>query len=558
MRRLTMEKRPWQRHYDYNVPTTIRYPRIPAHDLLQLPTNSFPDKPALNFYGTEMTYWELRQRVISMANALLPLGVKKGDRVGIHLPNCPQYVIAYYAVMSLGAIVVNLNPMYTAEELKAIAGNTGITTLFTFDMILQNIRELCKGVDIPRVIVTKVTDFISGMPQSTPKELELEEGWHHFSLLMENSPSTKPTRVQVVPEDPALIQFTGGTTGVPKGAVLTHANLVAATLQCSLWGSATMTYIPPERRTVLSVLPYFHVYGTIVALSWAIFNCATQIVVPRFEIDELMGLLANFENISFFPAVPTMINAVISHPRAEELELSKKLGLLNSGGGPMPVELIDQAKDMGIQYSEGWGMSETTSLGIANPILGLKKEGGIGIPFPDTDVRLVDVEDGVEEVPQGERGEIIIKSPLLMKEYWNNPEETAGQLKDGWLYTGDIAYRDDDDYFFIVDRKKDMIIAGGYNIYPREIDEVLYQHPKIADAVAVGIPDEYRGETVKAYVVPKNGETITEKEVIEFCKDKLAAYKRPKIIEIRNELPKSIVGKILRKVLREEEISKKK
>ncbi len=224
----------------------------------------------------------------------------------------------------------------------------------------------------------------------------------------------------------------------------------------------------------------------------------------------------------------------------------------------MPVELIDQARDMGIQYSEGWGMSETTSLGIANPILGLKKEGGIGIPFPDTDVRLVDVEDGVEEVPQGERGEIIIKSPLLMKEYWNNPEETAGQLKDGWLHTGDIAYRDEDDYFFIVDRKKDMIIAGGYNIYPREIDEVLYQHPKIADAVAVGIPDEYRGETVKAYVVPKNGETITEKEIVEFCKDKLAAYKRPKIVEIRNELPKSMVGKILRKVLREEEIAKKK
>ena len=292
-------------------------------------------------------------------------------------------------------------------------------------------------------------------------------------------------------------------------------------------------------------------------LNWGMFNCATQILVPRFELDEFMGLLAGFERITFFPAVPTMINAVINHPRVAELELGKKLGLFNSGGGPLPTELIDQTQDMGINYGEGWGMSETTSLGIANPLLGMSKAGSIGIPFPDTDVRVVDIEGGEEDVPRGEPGELIIRSPLIMREYWNNPEETAGQMKDGWLYTGDIVVQDEDDYFAIVDRKKDMIIAGGYNVYPREIDEVLYQHPGIAEAVAVGIADEYRGETVKAFVVAKEGESLTEAEIIGFCREKLAAYKAPKLVEFRSELPKSAVGKILRKVLRDEEAAKK-
>ena len=553
-----MDNRPWQRHYDFDVPTTIRYPQVPAHNLLQVSVNAYPDKPALNFFGTETTFWQLREQILRMANALGGLGVQKGDRVGLHLPTCPQYVIAYHATLFLGAIVVNLNPMYTAEELKGLARNTGVTTLITFDMVLDTIRSVCQEVEIPRVVVSKITDYIDGFGQSTPKELELEEGWEHFSLLLENCTDKRVPRVEIVPTDPALIQFTGGTTGIPKGAVLTHANVVAATLQVSVWGGMTTKLTPPERRSVLSVLPYFHVYGTIVAMSWALFNTATQILVPRFELDEFMGILEKAEEITFFPSVPTMINAIINHPKAPELNLYRKLGLLNSGAAPMPVELIDQITDMGIFYGEGWGMSETTSLGISNPILGLSKVGGIGIPWPDTDVRLVDVEEGKEDVPQGEPGEILIKSPLVMKEYWNNPEETAGQLKDGWLYTGDIAVRDKDDYFFIVDRKKDMIIAGGYNVYPREIDETLYEHPKIQDAVTIGIPDEYRGETVKSFVVPKEGEVLTEEEVIDFCKDRLAPYKRPKFVEFRESLPKSAVGKILRKELRAEEAAKKK
>lgn len=552
-----METKPWHRHYDYNVPTTIRYPRVPAQDILQISAGTNPDKAALNFYGTEMTFWELRQQALRMANALGAIGVQKGERVGLHLPNCPQYVIAYLATLYLGAIAVNLNAMYTADELKPMIKTTGMTTLVTFDIVLPAIRTVCQEVDIPRIVVTKVTDYITGMGVSTPKDLELEEGWHHFSTLMDNSSDTRVPRVEIAQDDPALIQFTGGTTGIPKGAVLTHANIVAATLQCSLWSGAT-ALIPPERRSVLAVIPYFHVYGNIVAMNWAMANCATQILVPRFDFDELMGLLANFEEITFFPTVPTLITVLINHPKATELNLGKKLGLLNSGAAPMPVELIQQVQDMGIFFSEGYGLTESTSLGISNPVLGLKKVGSIGVPFPDNDVRLVDVDKGVEDVPRGEPGEIIMKGPLIMKEYWNNPEETANQLRDGWLYTGDIATEDEEGYMFIVDRKKDMIIAGGFNIYPREIDEVLYQHPKVMDAVAVGIPHEYRGETIKAYVVLKPGQTATEDEIMDFCKQKLAAYKTPKLVEFRDALPKSIIGKVLRKALREEEEKKQK
>jgi long-chain acyl-CoA synthetase len=552
-----MEERPWHRHYDYNVPTTVRIPRLLVHELFNIPANAFADKAALNFYGTEITFLEMRNLYIRFANALGALGVRKGERVGIHLPNCPQYLIAYYAVLSLGAIVVNLNPMYTAEELKLIATVTDMTTLITFDMVLPSIRTLYQEIEIPRVIVTQVTDFMKGVNVSTAASLDLEKGWHHFSTLIAGCTNTKRPRVQINPAEPAIIQFTGGTTGIPKGAVLTHANVVTGAFQSSIWGS-TIHLVSYERRTVIAMLPYFHAYGNIVVLNWAAFNCATQIQMPRFQIDEMMDLLANFNEVTFFPTVPTLINALVNHPKAIELNLAKKIKLLNSGAAPMPVELIDQIRDMGIFFSEGYGLAESTSLGISNPILGLKKVGSIGIPFPDNDVRLVDIEDGKKEVPQGEPGEIIMKGPLIMQGYWNNPEETAGQLKDGWLYTGDIAVRDEDGYIFIVDRKKDMIIAGGFNIYPREIDEVLFQHAKVQEAVCVGIADSYRGETVKAYVVLKPGQQATEEEIISFCRQKLAAYKVPKMVEFREALPKSAIGKILRKILRQEEMAKKK
>ncbi len=541
-----MNSRPWQRHYDWDVPTTLRYPRIPVANLLSIPASSYPDKPALIFHENEITFYELRRETFRLANALEEIGVRKGDRVGLQLPTCPQYVIGYYAILSLGAIVTNMNPLYTVHELKYMVEETGVTTIISSEFNIEKVSALCEQSDVQRVVITGSMDFAK---PGEPAKLDLPEGWHHFSALLDGCSNTRRPRVDIAPEDPAQIQFTGGTTGVPKGATLTHANVVAASLQVSHWGISG----PVETRSVLVVLPYYHIYANICCMAWGIVSSATQILVERFEIDSLMDLLARFDRIDFFPAVPTMITAVLNHPRAEELKLDKKLSLLNSGGGPMPVELIDRVEGLGINYGEGWGMSETTSLGIANPLVGMSKVGSIGIPWPDTDVKIVDLVNGTEEMPIGEPGELIIKSPLVMKEYWGDPEKTADQLRDGWLFTGDIAVRDEDDYFTIVERKKDMIIAGGLNIYPREVEEVLYQHPKVLEAVTVGIPDEYRGETVKAFVVLKSGESATDDDIKDFCRERLAPYKIPTIVEFRESLPKSAVGKLLRRALRDEE-----
>jgi long-chain acyl-CoA synthetase len=332
--------------------------------------------------------------------------------------------------------------------------------------------------------------------------------------------------------------------------------VVSSTVGASLWINPVVQLTPPESRYFLGAIPFFHIYGNIAVINLSIFNCATQILVPQFQPDEMMDTLSKYKEILLFPTVPTMMTAVISHPRAEELRLDKKLGIFNSGGAPMPVEIINRIRDMGIFYSEGWSMSETTCAGTQNPLMGRSKIGSIGIPVIGTDVRLVDLEKGREDVTSGEPGEMIIKGPTVTKGYWNKPEETAMQIQDGWLHTGDIAIQDDEGYFFIIDRKKDMIIAGGFNIYPREIDEVLHQHPKIQAAVSVGIPDSYRGETVKAFVVTKNGEHATAEEIIAFCREKLAAYKVPRLVEFRKSLPQSAVGKVLRRMLRDEEIKK--
>ena len=549
------ENKPWLKFYDPGVPENIQYPHIPVQQLVHVAAATLPHKASTSFFGSEMTFRQIRAQMLRMANALTKLGVRKGDRVALALPNCPQYVIAYYGALSAGAIVVNINPMYTVDELTFMMENAGVETLITFDGALGVMRPLATAVKLKNVIVTCVSDFISGMPASTAQSLKLDAGWHHYSELLACSKDESVPKIEFQSSDPAVIQFTGGTTGVPKGAMLSHGNLIAAVFQGSIWGTFITNYVPVAERSVIAVIPYFHSYGNTQALNWSMFNAATQILFPRFVLDEFMDTLSKFERIAYFPAVPTMITAIIAHPKAAELDLGARIGLISSGGAPMPVELIQKVRDMGIFFSEGWGMSETVSSGISSPIM-RHKVGSIGIPGADTEVRLVDIETGLVDVKPGEPGEILIKSPTVMQGYWNNPQETANQLKDGWLSTGDIGQMDEEGYIYIVDRKKDMIIAGGFNIYPREVDEVLYQHPKVAEAVSAGIPDAYRGETVKAFIVLKSGETATEKEIIDFCKAKLAPYKVPKLVEFRAELPKSAVGKIMRKILRDEEIAK--
>ncbi len=552
-----MDSKPWHRFYDYNVPSSIRMPQLSVADLLQIPANSYPDKAAIHFLGREITFWELRRQVLRMANALIGMGVQKGDRVGIQLPTCPQYIIAYYAVLTLGAIVVNINPIYKPNELEGVFANTGISVLFTIEEALPTVVDLCRRVEIKRIIVTRLNDY-AGSKAAVTKPPSLEPGWLYFSSVLDGCSNTKRPTVEISREDPALIQFTGGTTGIPKGAILTHGNVVSATIGQSLWISPVVQLTPPWRRFVMGAIPFFHIYGNIAVINLSVFNCATQILVPQFQADSMMETLSQYKEILLFPTVPTMISAVVSHPRAEELQLDKKLSMLNSGGAPMPIEIINRIRDMGIFYSEGWSMSETTCAGTQNPALGRSKIGSIGIPVIDTDVRLVDLDSGIEEVAPGQPGEMIIKGPTVTKGYWNNPEETALQIKNGWLYTGDIATQDEDGYFFIIDRKKDMIIAGGFNIYPREIDEVLHQHPKVYSAISVGVPDAYRGETVKAFVVLKNGEHATAEDIISFCREKLAAYKVPRVVEFRESLPQSTVGKVMRRMLRDEEVEKRK
>ena len=545
-----LEKRPWVTKYDIWVSPEVNFPDFPAHEMLRIGANLDPEKAATWFYGTEISFWDLRLQVIRMANALVELGVQKGDRVGIMLPNCPQFIISFWSLLSIGAIVVNLNPMYTFGELTSIAEGTGMTGLVTFDTVLPLVRPLHQKLGLKQVLVTRLTDFVNGAGVSTPEELGLEEGWHHFSQVLEASTNIVPPPIKVDKEDPAVIQFTGGTTGTPKGAILTHHNLVVGAHCVLIWGNPVFHQYSMDRKYVLSVLPFFHVYGEIVALCYSILATCTQVILPRFEIDEVMNTLALFKDIMFWPAVPTMINAVINHPRAAELNLGVKLGLIINGAAPIPLGVLKKAEDMNIFISEGWGMSETTSLGICNPFRGLKKALSIGIPFPNTDIRIVDINTG-QDLPRGERGEIVMRSPLVMKGYWNNPEETANQLKDGWLNTGDIAYMDEDGYIFIVDRSKDLIIAGGFNIYPRDIDDVLFKHPQVKDVITIGIPDEYRGETPKSFVQLVQGATVTEEELISFCREHLAAYKVPTSIEFRSELPRTGVGKALRRLLRE-------
>ncbi|HPF20428.1 MAG TPA: AMP-binding protein [Syntrophomonas sp.] len=553
-----MEQRFWLKSYDNITRPTLNYPKFPAHEILHMIATTNPDKAATDFYGTEITYWDLFISSTRMANGLIEAGIKKGDRVGILLPNCPQMIVSFWAILQAGAVIVNLNPMYKPEELKSMIEKTGMTALITFDGLIAGVQQLCQMVNISFVMVTKLTDYINEMKVSTPEELGLPEGWHHFSSFLAGSANTAPPSLAFnVEEDAAVLQFTGGTTGTPKAATLTHRNLVAALYTGNEWGRSVSEFIPIERRNIMGVLPCFHVFGEICGIAMSAITVSTLIILPRFDLDEFMNTMERIPHVWFFPAVATMLGAIINHPRVKEINLAKKIAVINAGAAPCSLDLLKKARELGFIISEGWGMSETTSVGITTPFLGVKKPLSIGIPYPDAEVKFVDVNTG-EEVPRGEPGEMIMKSPMVMKGYWNDPEETAQQLKDGWLHTGDIAYQDEDGYIFIVDRAKDLIIAGGYNIYPQEVDQLLLQHPQVADAMTIGIPDEYRGETVKSFVQLIESATVKENELIAYCRDHLAAYKVPRSIEVRASLPRSATGKAMKRILRDEELAKMK
>lgn len=550
------ETRFWQDKFEWKTPHSINYPKMPAFAILRNSSVYKPDNAATWFYGAEITYNDLYQKVTRMANVLVENGVEKGDRVGMLMPNCPQCIIAFWAILMAGGIVVNLNVLYTKDELRFLFDDTNMKAMFAYDAILPLVKVLNQesAAPIKTVYVTKLTDFMAGTPVSSAADMGLEEGYLHLSEVLESDRRWAPPLVDIKYDDPAVIQYTGGTTGTPKGAVLTQYNIVAASFMVVQWCADFVDAHEYSRRRVMSILPYSHIYGETCGILYATFQCATLVILPRWDTDEVFNVLKGFEHISYFPVVPTMLQALFYSPRVDEIDWHQKIGYCGSGAAPAPLPLIQKCRSKDFNFCEGWGMSETCAMGLGTPNANSFKPNSVGVPMIDMDLRLVG-EDG-NDVPLGKKGEIWVKGPIVMKEYWNRPEETESVFVDGYLRTGDVAYMDEDGYVFIVDRIKDLIIAGGLNIYPREVDEALLKHPKVADAMVIGIPDEYRGETVKAFVQLLPGETLTAEELIAFCRESLAAYKVPHQVEFRSELPRSATGKALRRILKEEEKQK--
>ena len=551
-----MAERIWHRFYDEDVPYTIEPPVEPLFVQLEKTAREFPQVIATDFMGARLTYGQVAEQVKRFASSLNAMGVEPGDRIAIMLPNCPQIIIAYYAALSIGAVVVMTNPMYVEREMAHQFGDAGVKVLVGLDHFIPRIDKVWKETPVEQLIITSIRDYLpfplsvlyplKARKQKLNLRVPYGESVHSFKRLVKNS-AGNPPRPEVAMDDLALLQYTGGTTGIAKGAMLTHRNLMANVIQL-------ITYCPFKRgeERLLCVAPFFHVMGMTVLMNFSICWGASMILLPRFEINNLLKTTVKTRP-TITVLVPTIFTAMVNCPEISRCDISS-INYCFSGSAPLPIEIMNQFEEItGSTIFEAYGLTEASPVTHATPAKGKRKPGSVGIALPSTDARIMDLESGTRELPAGEPGELVVKGPQIMKGYWNREEETAEALRDGWLYTGDIAYMDEDGYVFIVDRTKDMIISGGYNVYPREIDEVLYEHPKIADAVSIGVPDAYRGESVKVFVVVKPEETLTEAEVIAHCKEKLAVYKVPRLVEFRQELPKSMVGKVLRKELRAEE-----
>ncbi|MBE3595544.1 MAG: long-chain fatty acid--CoA ligase [Hydrogenibacillus sp.] len=550
--------KPWLRHYPPEVPPTLEYPEMPLYRPLLESASRYPHREAIYFMGKRITYRALLQEAYRFMHVLSEFGIRKGDRVAIMLPNSPQYVIAYYATLMLGGIVVQTNPLYVAREIEDQMNDAGAKVLIALDLHLPRIAEVIERTPLESVVFTSLKDYLPFPKNVLYPAMQKRKGqplpripddprYHVWRTVMAAAPETPLQAAEIDPKnDVALLQYTGGTTGTPKGVMLTHYNLIANTVQARAW----MYRAREGTDKVVGALPFFHVYGMTTVLNFGVYMASTMILFPRFDATEVLKTIHK-ERPTFFPGAPTMYIALIHHPDIQKYDLTS-IDACISGSAPLPLEVQTRFEALtGGRIVEGYGLSETSPVTHANPIYGFRKTGSIGLPWPDTDVRILDPATH-EPLSPGAVGEVAIRGPQVMKGYWNRPEETARTFVDGWLLTGDVGRMDEDGFFYIVDRKKDMIIAGGYNIYPREVEEVLFTHPAIQEAAVVGVPDPYRGETVKAFVVLKPGATVTEKELDAFCRSKLAAYKVPRIYEFRSELPKTAVGKVLRRVLADE------
>ncbi|MDY7000701.1 MAG: long-chain fatty acid--CoA ligase [Thermodesulfobacteriota bacterium] len=556
------ETRPWTKHYDPQVKERLEYRPGPVFEDLDRAAEKHPRRLAVVFQNWKITYKRLHALAETLAANLRALGVRPGNKISIMLPNLPQTIIAYFAALKCGATMVMTNPLYMEKELTHQLNDAGCETMIVLDLLWPKIEALRDKLPIQKYILTSIADCL-GFPLNRLYGFKMKRDKQLANIPFdgENVLTLKPllkgnARLSVPPEKPdetALLQYTGGTTGISKGVVLTHANLKANVRQCQ-----TLFHDVGEgRESFLCVLPFFHIYGLTVCLNLAVAVGGTMIPVPRYVPADLLKVIHD-KKPSVFPGAPAIYASLLSQKNLAKHDLSS-LRYCVSGSAPCPVEILTRFKEVtGADIIEGYGLTEASPVTHFNPLHGVKKVGSIGLPLPDTDCRIVDVELGTVSLPPGKEGELVIKGPQVTSGYWNQPDETANTLRNGWLYTGDVALMDEEGYFYIKDRKKDMILSAGFNVYPREIDEVLFEHPKVLEAVAVGVPHATRGEIIKAYVVPRPGEEPTKSEIIGFCRQKLAVYKVPKEVEFREELPKTLVGKVLRRALRAEEEEKLK
>lgn len=542
---------PWLRHYDYWVRPRMTYPTRPLYEILATTAAEMPEGHATQFLGAALTYREVKERTDRLAKGLRRLGVVKGDRVGIMLPNCPQYIIASFAILRLGAVVVNINPSYTAREVSMVLADSGVIVLLTLDRLASLALDTRAQTALRHVIVTSLAEY-SAEAAATPR---VADTLTLADILAEDDDADLPLS-RVAPDDLAVLQYTGGTTGTPKGAMLSHRNIFANVVQTETWHYRD--YHRGEGRYLL-VIPYFHIYAFTVGMMCGVWVGGLQIILPKYEVGQVLSAIREFRP-TYFPAVPTVFVSLLAHPEVKRhgLELVRTF---NSGGAPCPVEVLEEFETrIGRPLNEGYGLSETSPVTHSTPHTTRRKYGSIGLPLPDTDIKIVDVETGLQEMPVGASGELCISGPQVMQGYWKRPDESAQALREDssgrvWFHTGDVATMDEDGYFFIVQRKKDMIIVDGFNVYPSEVESVLYSHAAVRMVAVIGLPDPYHGEVVKACVVPRDA-NVSIDELQAHCKANLAAYKIPVEIELRETLPQSAVGKILYRVLRDEAAAK--
>jgi long-chain acyl-CoA synthetase len=552
-------QQPWLRSYPQGVPETYAFPTFALTRLLDDATASFPDHVALAFLGSRTSYRSLKDQVDRFAGALRALGVQKGDRVAVVLPNCPQNVVAFFAALRLGAVVVEHNPLYTEAELRHQLADCGAKVAICLDRVYAKVAAVRKDTDLQHVVVTSLVDELPlsrkaqlRLPLAKARKARAElsaavpAGVPRFSALLKAA-TPVTAQVPVRGDDLALLQYTGGTTGLSKGAMLSHGNLVANAYMNRLWDTDAVA----GKEVTLAVLPLFHAYGLTVAMNNTILLGGTLVLLPKFDLNLVFEAVDTWKP-TLFPGVPPIYKAIADSPKAKEHDL-RSIRLCISGAMKLPVEVAEQfTKISGATLIEGYGMTETSPSTHANPTKGGGRVGTIGLPLPGTSCKVVDREDSSREVPVGEPGELAVSGPQVFRGYWNRPEQEDLFTADGYLLTGDIAVMDEDGYFSIVDRKKELIIAGGFNIYPSEVEEVLFSLKGVQDAAVIGVPDRYRGETVKAFVVRSPGASLSEDDVVAHCAGSLTAYKVPKLVEFRDALPRNAVGKLLRRVLVDE------